>query len=49
MRWMVGDIEVVRVDDPGFELVLPQEEPIATTLAASPGCGPTSSPRTSPS
>jgi glyoxylase-like metal-dependent hydrolase (beta-lactamase superfamily II) len=34
--WQVGGIEVLRVDDPGFELVLPQDEPTTSALAASP-------------
>ena len=33
---MIGDIEVTRVDDPGFELVLPSDEPTAATLKRSP-------------
>lgn len=35
-RWTVGSIEIQRVDDPGFELLLPQDEVTAATLAASP-------------
>lgn len=32
-RWTFGAVEVTRVDDPGFELVLPQSGPTAAALA----------------
>jgi glyoxylase-like metal-dependent hydrolase (beta-lactamase superfamily II) len=35
-RWTVGAIEVTRVADPGFELVLPQDEATAAILKATP-------------
>ena len=34
IRWTVGAIEITRVDDPGFELMLPQDEATAAVLAA---------------
>lgn len=30
--WTIGDIEITRVDDPGFDLVLPQDAESAATL-----------------
>ena len=33
--WTVGSMEVTRVDDPGFELVLPSDEPTITALQRS--------------
>jgi glyoxylase-like metal-dependent hydrolase (beta-lactamase superfamily II) len=35
-RWTVGAIQVTRVADPGFELVLPQDEATAAILKATP-------------
>lgn len=35
-RWTIGAVEVIRVADPGFELVLPQAPATAAALAASP-------------
>lgn len=35
-RWTVGAVDVIRVADPGFELVLPQAPDTASLLAASP-------------
>jgi hypothetical protein len=34
--WTVGSIEITRVEDPGFELVLPQDEATVTALRRSP-------------
>jgi glyoxylase-like metal-dependent hydrolase (beta-lactamase superfamily II) len=34
-RWTVGAVDVIRVADPGFELVLPQDHAAAALLAAS--------------
>ena len=34
-RWIVGTIEVTRVNDPGFELILPSDEPTLTALQRS--------------
>jgi glyoxylase-like metal-dependent hydrolase (beta-lactamase superfamily II) len=34
-RWTVGAVDVIRVADPGFELVLPQDPDTASLLAAS--------------
>jgi glyoxylase-like metal-dependent hydrolase (beta-lactamase superfamily II) len=34
--WTLGAIEVTRVDDPGFELVLPQDEATVSILQAAP-------------
>lgn len=34
--WQVGDIEIARVDDPGHELVLPQDEATVAVLRRSP-------------
>lgn len=36
LRWTVGAIEVTRVADPDFELVLPQDDATAATLKATP-------------
>jgi glyoxylase-like metal-dependent hydrolase (beta-lactamase superfamily II) len=33
--WTIGDVQITRVDDPGFELVLPQDEAAAAPLLAS--------------
>ncbi len=38
--WKIGSIEVTRVDDPGFELVLPSDEATAATLQRSPWLAP---------
>lgn len=35
-RWTVGAIEIIRVADPGFELVLPQDAATIATLRATP-------------
>jgi glyoxylase-like metal-dependent hydrolase (beta-lactamase superfamily II) len=40
VTWTVGAIEVRRVDDPGFELVLPSDEATAASLRASPWLAP---------
>jgi glyoxylase-like metal-dependent hydrolase (beta-lactamase superfamily II) len=34
VRWAWGAVEVTRVDDPGFELILPQDEQTTQALAA---------------
>jgi glyoxylase-like metal-dependent hydrolase (beta-lactamase superfamily II) len=34
--WTVGDVEVTRVEDPGFELLLPSDEATVTALRRSP-------------
>lgn len=39
-QWTVGAIEVTRVADPGFELVLPQDEATAAILKATPWLSP---------
>ncbi|MFL6205727.1 MAG: MBL fold metallo-hydrolase [Acidimicrobiales bacterium] len=38
--WTVGDIEVTRVEDPGFELVLPSDEATVSALQRSPWLSP---------
>lgn len=35
-RWTVGAVEILRVQDPEFELILPQDEAAAATLKATP-------------
>lgn len=40
IRWTIGAIELTRVADPGFELVLPQDGATAATLATSPWLAP---------
>jgi glyoxylase-like metal-dependent hydrolase (beta-lactamase superfamily II) len=39
-RWTIGAIEVTRVDDPGFELVLPSDEATVAALQRSPWLAP---------
>lgn len=39
-RWSIGAIEVIRVADPGFELVLPQDPDTAALLKATPWLSP---------
>jgi glyoxylase-like metal-dependent hydrolase (beta-lactamase superfamily II) len=39
-RWAWGAVEVIRVEDPGFELVLPQDPTTAGALAARPWLAP---------
>ena len=38
--WAVGDATITRVEDPGFELVLPQDDATIATLQASPWLAP---------
>ena len=38
--WAVGGIEITRVEDPGFELVLPSDDTTVTALQASPWLAP---------
>jgi glyoxylase-like metal-dependent hydrolase (beta-lactamase superfamily II) len=38
--WAVGDATITRVEDPGFELVLPQDEATVATLRSSPWLAP---------
>ena len=38
--WKVGDIEIVRVEDPGHELLLPQDDATTVTLRKSPWLSP---------
>jgi glyoxylase-like metal-dependent hydrolase (beta-lactamase superfamily II) len=38
--WTVGDIEITRVDDPGFELILPSDEATVAALQRSPWLAP---------
>ncbi|MET0903566.1 MAG: MBL fold metallo-hydrolase [Acidimicrobiales bacterium] len=38
--WTIGSIEVTRVNDPGFELVLPSDEPTVAALQAAPWLAP---------
>jgi len=38
--WTVGDIEITRVDDPGFELILPSDEASVAALQRSPWLAP---------
>jgi glyoxylase-like metal-dependent hydrolase (beta-lactamase superfamily II) len=40
IHWTIGAIEVTRVADPGFELVLPQDPATAAILAATPWLSP---------
>jgi glyoxylase-like metal-dependent hydrolase (beta-lactamase superfamily II) len=40
MRWEWGAVQVTRVDDPGFELVLPQDAANAAVLASHPWLSP---------
>lgn len=40
-RWTVGAVELIRVADPGFELVLPQDATTAALLSTSPWLHPT--------
>ena len=35
-RWTIGAVEIIRVADPDFELVLPQDDAAAAVLAATP-------------
>jgi glyoxylase-like metal-dependent hydrolase (beta-lactamase superfamily II) len=39
-RWSFGAVEVTRVEDPGFELILPQDADTAAALAARPWLAP---------
>ena len=39
-RWTIGTFEVTRVDDPGFELVLPSDQRTVSTLQRSPWLAP---------
>jgi len=38
--WRVGDATITRVDDPGFDLVLPQDDATVATLRSSPWLAP---------
>ena len=38
--WTIGSIEITRVDDPGFELVLPSDDATVATLQRSPWLAP---------
>jgi glyoxylase-like metal-dependent hydrolase (beta-lactamase superfamily II) len=38
--WAIGDIEITRVDDPGFELILPSDEATVAALQRSPWLAP---------
>src|SRR5688500_14985429 len=40
VRWTIGAIEVIRVADPEFELVLPQDPDSAAVLKATPWLAP---------
>lgn len=40
VRWRVGAVEVLRVPDPGFELILPQDPDTAAVLKATPWLSP---------
>ena len=40
VRWTIGAIEIIRVTDPGFELVLPQDPDTAAILKATPWLAP---------
>lgn len=40
-RWTVGAIDIVRVADPGFELIVPQDAASVATLSATPWLRPT--------